>query len=60
MPSMLDTKPSQALPVKYMDTKKAWMTAALFEDVLLGINMYFRKLGREIVLIVDGAVLLSC
>ena len=43
------------LPVKYMDTKKAWMTGALFEDVLLGINMYFRKLGRKIVLIVDGA-----
>ena len=31
------------------------LPGALFEDVLLGINMYFRKLGRKIVLIVNGA-----
>lgn len=45
----------KSVPVKYMNSKKAWMTGKLFQDILLDLNSDMKRQNRKIVLLVDGA-----
>jgi DDE superfamily endonuclease/Tc5 transposase DNA-binding domain len=49
----------KSLPVKYLNSKKAWMNGKLFQDTLLDLNKEMKKQNRNIVLLVDGAGTLS-
>ncbi|XP_050406602.2 tigger transposable element-derived protein 4, partial [Patella vulgata] len=43
------------LPVMYRSNKKAWMTAAIFEEWLLSVNKQMRRENRNILLFLDNA-----
>jgi hypothetical protein len=47
------------LPVVWKSNKKAWMTAALMEEWLMGFNERMRQQMRCILLFLDNATLPS-
>ena len=54
-PRCLKNVNRKKLGCEYFATRKAWMTSALFQQIIRNLNAGFKKQKRHCMLLIDGA-----